>query len=485
MLRTSLTILLVILVAAQLQADQTDGKIPITTTSEKAREDFVKGRDLMERFRTQEGAALLERAVKADSEFALAYLYLAGTRHTTQDALAYLNLAEKYMGKVSEGERLMIEGTEAGRYGDPMRQRLLYRQLCTAYPNDERSHQMLAGHYFVHQEYELALQKYKRAVEINPQFVQPYNEMGYCYRYLGDYDKAEEAFKKYIELIPDEANPYDSYAELLMKMGRFQESIDYYRKALAVNPDFLISYRGIATNLVFLGKHQEALHQLEIALSNVDHAQSSLKQDFYHSMAVVYADEGKNDQAIEELRKGYRMAADQNDVATMAAYLRVIGYVQLHAGYTDQAADNYKKASELIAKSDLSPAIKRNSERVDFYEQAIIASVRGDYEKAYELAGQYRRSASEVGGSVLDRAVHRLFGLVALEAKDYERAIEELEQANLRDPFVKSKLADALAAAGKTDEAREEYEEVAQANLLSNLGYAMVRNHAIQMAAAM
>ena len=146
------------------------------------------------------------------------------------------------------------------------------------------------------------------------------------------------AFKKYIELIPNDPNPYDSYAELLMKMGRFDESIAMYRKALATDPNFAPSRFGIASNLMFQGKHEAAraetwkLHQ---AARNDGDRRTAL-----FSAAVIYADEGKFDQAFGELKKEYAVAEKINDDAAMSADVVAMGNVLLEAGQSRRRRGN-------------------------------------------------------------------------------------------------------------------------------------------------
>ena len=188
----------------------------------------------------------------------MAYLYLALTSPTNKNFFENLDRATALVENISEGERLWILGQEAGVNGFPMQQRENYRKLVEAYPNDERTHNLLGIHYFGQLEWALAIPEFQRATEINPDFSQPYNQLGYAHRFLENYEEAEGAFKKYIELIPDEPNPLDSSAELLMKMGRFDESIENYRKALTIDEDFIASFIGIGSNYVFMGQGEQA-----------------------------------------------------------------------------------------------------------------------------------------------------------------------------------------------------------------------------------
>ena len=48
---------------------------------------------------------------------------------------------------------------------------------------------------------------YKKAIEINPEYLIPYNELAYAYMEIEDYENAIETAKKYTELLPNSVNP--------------------------------------------------------------------------------------------------------------------------------------------------------------------------------------------------------------------------------------------------------------------------------------
>ncbi|UCD64654.1 MAG: tetratricopeptide repeat protein [Candidatus Zixiibacteriota bacterium] len=218
-----------------------EGKVPITTTSQEAMKHYLSGRDLAEKLRGPQARTHFEKAVAADPDFAMAYYQLALVQPTAKGFFEHLDRAVSLTDRVSEGERMMISGLRAGANAEILKQREIYKNLVTMFPNDERVIILLGTHYFAQQEYENAVAQYVKCSEINPDFSPPYNQLGYAYRFLTKYDKAETAFKRYIELIPDDPNPYDSYAELLMKIGRYEESITNYRKALKIDPTFAAS----------------------------------------------------------------------------------------------------------------------------------------------------------------------------------------------------------------------------------------------------
>ena len=275
-------------------AGQGDGKIPITTTSAEAKQQYIKGRALAENLRGHDSRQFLRQAASKDPKFALAHYSLALSAPTAKDFFEHLKHAAALSNKASEGEQLMILGLQAGANADPKAQRDYYQRLVAAYPRDERAHFLLGGAYFGQQDMPKAIQEYRRAVEVAPDFAPAYNLLGYAERQVGAYGEAERAFKKYIELIPGDPNPYDSYAELLMKMGRFDESIAMYQKALAADRNFVPSHIGIATNLMLQGKHDAA--RAEIWKVHQAARNDGDRRGALFTAAVIYADEGKFDQ---------------------------------------------------------------------------------------------------------------------------------------------------------------------------------------------
>jgi tetratricopeptide (TPR) repeat protein len=220
----SLLVVCAVSAPAVAQTAAAAGKIPITSSSEEARVLYLKGRDLAERLRATDARRYYEQAAAKDAGFALAYVGLANTSGTNREFVDAVTKAVALAPKVSDGERHMIQALDAGLKGDPASVLKHYTELVAQYPNDERAQMLLANTYFGRQEYQKSIDHFVKATAINASFSQPYNQLGYAYRFLDKYAEAETAFKKYIELIPGDPNPYDSYAELLMKMGRFDES---------------------------------------------------------------------------------------------------------------------------------------------------------------------------------------------------------------------------------------------------------------------
>jgi tetratricopeptide (TPR) repeat protein len=458
---------------AAAQTSHAAGKIAITTTSEAARADFVKGRTLAENLRLEDSRQYFRSAIGKDPNFAMAHLSLANSSPTGTEFFEHLGHAVKLADKVSPGERLTIKGAEAGANGDPAGQLELYQKLATDFPKDERAHFLLGGAYFGRQEYEKAVGEYRRATEIAPEYAAAYNIEGYAYRTLGRYDEAEQVFKKYIQLIPDDPNPYDSYAELLMKMGRFDESIAQYRKALEVNAQFSPSYIGIASNLTFQGKYDasraEAKKLFDRARNDGD------KRAAMFATTITYIDEGKTDLALAELEKQYTLGKGTEDAGAMAGDATFIGNVLLATGKPAEALQRFEQAVQVVDASQLSPEVKENTRRFHRYNAARVAIASGDLAKARSENAAFMQQAQAKENPFQIRLGHEVAGMIALAEKNWDGALSHLEQANLQDPY--NLYRQSLAYEGKGDQAKAK-EKLASAvgfNQLPTINSALVR----------
>jgi len=460
-----------------------DGKIPITTSSHEAHKLYLQGLDLADRLQTQESIQYFQKAVAADSNFALAYLNLAFVVPNVKDFFVNLNKAVSLADNVSEGERLWIQGVQAGVNGKPLVQQELYKKLVAAYPQDERALNLLAGNYFGLQEWQAAADLYLQAIQINPKFSQPYNQLGYAYRFLEQYDKAEQAFKKYIELIPNDPNPYDSYAELLLKAGRFDESIVSYQKALDLNPNFVASHVGIANNLNFNLKHAEARQHMQKLL---ELARNEGERNTAHfTTAISFVDEGRLDAALEEIKKMVTENANINDVAAMAGNLNTMGFIMVEMGKYKQAREEFNQAEQLILNSNLAQDIKDNAVRGGLFNMAYTDLAEGNIKAARVKMSEYRQQVETMNNPNLLRQAHQLAGQLAFLEKDYTNAVNEYQQANLQNPYNLYRLAMAYKGQGDQEKARETLKKAANFNAVNNLNYSFIRFKAQRMLSEM
>ena len=112
------------------------GKIAVTTSSEEARKEYLAGRDLQEKLRITDSIQHFDKAISLDPNFALAHLNRANVSPTGKEFFEHLKHAATLADKASDGERMLIQATEAGANANPTKQKQILEQLVAAYPND-------------------------------------------------------------------------------------------------------------------------------------------------------------------------------------------------------------------------------------------------------------------------------------------------------------------------------------------------------------
>jgi tetratricopeptide (TPR) repeat protein len=448
-------------------AKEPDGKIPLTTSSDEARQLYIKARDLNEKLKITDAHKVFEQAVAKDKTFALAYLGLAQTSQSPKEFFEALHHAVDAAAKASEPEQLLIKAVDAGANGDPAHQKEYLIALATKLPRDERAQLQLGIYYMGTQDYPSAITALEAAIKVDPAFAAPYNQIGYAYRFTERYGDAEKAFKKYVELIPNDPNPYDSYGELLMKIGRFDDSIASYRKALDHDSHFVASLIGIGNDQMFQGKFADARKTFtkmdQIARNVAEHRQATAW------IAESYIHEGAWDKALAQID---RMSALTTELPQRANDDNFAGNTLLAADRPDEAAARFKRQVETMNKSTQPETAKETTRRNHVYDEARVALAKKDLATAKAKAAEFAKQVAAKNIPFEVRLSHQLNGVVATAEGNHKLAIAELSQANEQDPRALYELAVAYAAAGDAAKAKATAGKVVDFNALAlNLGY--------------
>jgi tetratricopeptide (TPR) repeat protein len=453
-----------------------NGRMPLTTGSSEALEQFEIGREYLGNLRTVQALPHFEEAVKIDPEFAVGYLYIALATSEAKGFFQNLDRAESLSDKVSKGERLLIDSWVAAAEGETVRRRELLLKLVELFPEDREARMTLANQYFTQQEYELGIAEYEAIVTRWPDFAPPYNMLGYCYRSLDNYESAGNAFEKYIELIPDDPNPYDSYAEMLTRAGKFEEAIEYYRKALEVSPIFVLSRIGIVHNLIFLDRHEDALAELALAYEKaVDYGQ---RRNAVFARVTTLVDKGDLDGALEGAAEMLELDSAMADSTAMSGSLGVLAQLNLWTGEFDKAESSLRRSLGLIEEARVFERVKRNA-RVDFeFGMAQVLLERGNLSEARKRAETYLTTVEPLLNPFRIRNAHSILGRLSLAEGNYERAISELLQADQQQAWTLFHLARAYEGNGQMAEALEFYRSAANMYQFNSLGYARIRARA-------
>lgn len=508
--RKNIVILLIYLIFVVMINCQKKGEknVPITTSSDKALVQFKEGRIDFYRFRFFEAIEHFKNAIKEDPDFAMAYYYLAHANRFAGSASDFYNyleqavkLVDRYIffpphkkrgqrdfinnlkkavalvDKVSEGEKLIILSAYEGSNANYKKENELLRELVDEYPDDKWAHYMLGNYYFTHRKYGKAIEEFEKSINIDPEFIVPYNHLGYAYSYIGNNKKAKEIFRKYISLLPDEPNPYDSLAELLMKEGKYEESIETYRKALSVDSTFYLSYKGIGINLIFMGREEDARDMFEEYNRFV--SGEVLGIEVFYLNACSYVNEGRDSEAVNEIQKSIDRAKSNKDYMSVIRNLRIMIDILLDKGKISDAKDRYREAQKILEESNLKKDIKENYGISLLAYKAKIEIADSNFENAFSTINKFSGKAEFSENPEYEKWYHYLLGAVYLKEGKYDEVIKNFERADKFDIVTVYKLARAHEKKGNLDIARDLFEEVINYNR-GEIRYLLVRKKAMR-----
>ena len=204
------------------------GGMQMSTKSQKARAFFEEGLAKMETLHIQAGLQNWRNAAQADPNFALAHIFLANFAEDPTEQVAEREKALAARHSAGPEEQLIIDWlANAGEsHWVPAIQAM--NTALQQYPKDKHL-AWLAGWWLLLSQNEAmrAIPAFERAIHLDPEFADPWNEVAYCYARTGNFEEAFRHIQRYSELLPTEANPQDSFAEISRMAGKYGEALKH------------------------------------------------------------------------------------------------------------------------------------------------------------------------------------------------------------------------------------------------------------------
>jgi Tfp pilus assembly protein PilF len=448
-------------------------EMPITTSSEEAKQLFIQGREDLFNAEIEKAAKLFEDAIKKDSTFALAYLLRAFSGGGSEVLKSNLEKAVSLSDKVTEGEQILIKANKASNLdNDQKLGREYLRQLVTMFPEDKLAHFSYAVSFFNQGENDSAIVHLKKAIEIDAEYAPLHNILGYAYMNQNKNDEAEKEFKEYIHLAPERPNPYDSYGEFLLKVGRYDESITNYAKSNEIDPSFTNAFLAIGDNYTFKGDYVKAREYYQKYFDQAKTIDGKMDSKFREALSFIYEDKIKD--AIAIIKVGADSAKKQNLTSYLTDAYSSLQYIFCELGNPKEGVTYGKKAIETVEKSNLSEKDKESKLYNLTAYLAFSHVYNNDTKKAMVELEKYKAMAMKKQDDKMYDYYHGL-GLVNFKEKKYQQAIENFKKGIPDEPNNLYYLAQAYLMSGNKEEANKIFNQLKNWNQ-NDLSYAIVRN---------
>jgi tetratricopeptide (TPR) repeat protein len=101
----------------------------------------------------------------------------------------------------------------------------------------QRKRRKALGHFYeayhaqLRRDYSRAIEKYQQSIEVYPT-AEAHTFLGWTYSFLGELENAIEECHRAIEVDPDFGNPYNDIGAYLIAKGNYTEAIPYLQRAL-------------------------------------------------------------------------------------------------------------------------------------------------------------------------------------------------------------------------------------------------------------
>ena len=449
-----------------------------TTSSMEAYQYFLKGCEEYDKMYYEDARRSLEKATQLDPEFALAYLYLGGVQSESGNISARDEAVKKAKAlayKVTERERLYIEALYANVIeGNREAGNRFVQEITQKYPKEKMAYYWLGVFHRISGDNEMAIAEQNRALELDPDYGNAHNELGYIYLDLRDFDKSVEHFQKYAALNPKDANPLDSLGEAYFQMGRLDEAIAKYKEALAVKPGFLTSNYCIAYIYALKENPAEVMTWLETFIGQSPNAGWKGRGLAFKGFCQTWL--GSLNKGLENLNKAYEMLGSVGDVASQAIinYHKAIIYLsrgkfelarKSNKEWFDVSVRQYPKSETYyrFGHAGVLSLIELGEGKIDSAKAGVakMMSPFPSFTSRQEEMGQFIADLCQaellLAQGLPDQAI-ALFGKTLLPVPPGLQDI--LNMLSYNTPFFKDVLARAYMKKGDLDRAISEYEKL-------------------------
>ncbi len=452
-------------------------EIPITTSSKEALKFFIDGRDKFEDMGFISAASLFDKAIQADTNFAMAYLYRSRSGGGPEIFRQNLDKAVSLIDKVSDGEKNEILYNLAQADNNGQKQKEYLDQLLISFPSDKRVH-MMAGQYYYNLGDSTALIHYYKVTELDKDFASAYNRIGYFQSELNNYEEAEKAFLTYIKLIPDKANPYDSYAEFLLKIGKYDKSIEQYKKAVEIDPvNFIASLYGIGNNYIFKGDYESARKYYQDYFDQASGIGGKLGA--LHLIATSFVHEGKTENALKTFEE-QRALAEKENLATVVVFSYIDqASILRESGNPAEGLKYSEKAIDLAGKLPVSEPLKELLITITTTINLDVLAANNELDKATVEAEKCKLRVESRKNPAEEKQLNSFLARLEFKKRNYDKAIEYFNKFDSDDPGNWYYTALAYKNMGEKQKALNLFEKITQCNE-NSFALAFVRKRAME-----
>ena len=237
-------------------------------------------------------------------------------------------------------------------------------------------------------QYGAAIDNYKQALKIKPDYAEAYNNMGAALMGKGDPDAAIRSYKKALKIKPEYCESHNNLGNALMEKGDPDAAIVSYKEALEIKPEYAEAHNNLGNALKKKEDPDAAIVSYKKALKiKPEYAEA------HYNIGAVLMGKGDPDAAINSYKKALKIKPEYAE----AHYN--IGAALKGKGDLDAAIVNYKKA--LNIKPEYAEA--HNNMGNALMEKSHLDAAINSFKKALQIRPDNAETYKNMGAALMDR----------------------------------------------------------------------------------
>ena len=320
--------------------------------------------------------------------------------------------------------------------------------------------------YFAKADPEKAMIYYNKALELDPQYSQALNHLGYCNSYLGSHDTAIELFEKF-RTLDESSNSFDSLGDGYFFSGDLLNAENM--KSHAVLPDDsgnIISwpFQTLADIYILEAQYIKANEALE----SYRKLEKNTKGDAYQLEKQAYIDylEQRYPQGLEKINQslGLYDSDDINETSYEAHWIK--GLLLLVLNKTEESKTELEWLGKFKSRYNLNKDNFHAALKLYLHLDAMVAEIenrQSDAEKSYKAILEMKNSLSYWITYFDYQFFHTEYAAYLARTKQYEKALKEIDlclEFNLNYPPALRVKAEMLEKLNRKNDARSIYNQL-------------------------
>ncbi len=452
--------------ASKIAADIDQNVQTITTDSPEALKFYSQGSLEYRKAAYRECIGSMEKAVKIDPEFAMAYrtmAYAFGTLGYTSEQKKFLQKALELKDRISERESYIIQGDFYRQSEDTVNMAIdAYTKLLALYPEEWIGDVNLGIIYNDLEQWDKALAHFEMTRQ-NPTalyFSSLYQAQTYAA--LGQYDQAKDIIELYLKNSSDNATSRWYLAKNYLCQGKYDLALVETNKASVLNP-------AMYHNLIMMGDIFALQGDLKKAEQEYQKTLESQEPPAHlygrSSLSALYLLQGRLKESAQQLEQASELANKLGDKSTEFNFLRFLASIYVRTGMAVKVWSTLEEMDRIAAETN-----NLTQRKSYVYDKAVLCREMHRIEESRKAAEELRRM---ILGSLNQKEIRYydyLMGNIELDKKNFSRAIEHYQKALLLLPhqyatnnehaLLYDALASAFYQADQLEAAQKEYEKI-------------------------